>query len=183
MARSRRAFLAAVGASATLAGCTARAPRGEPQYLLSVRTLQGADHPFEFEVETKRAFANRWKPMTLRATYTNTQDAEETEAVTYARSPTVFSDDPDPPEIALLDPETDYTQREPGCWTPDTDGIGVLLAEFDFSDLPAGTTLHLDYAVWGTPRADGGECLQPGTYRVPMRFGLGVEIEIVVESG
>jgi hypothetical protein len=183
MARSRRDFLAAVGASVTLAGCTVRAPRGEPQYLLSVRTLQGADDPFEFEVATKRGFANHWKAMTLRATYTNTQDAAETEEFTYARSPTVFSDDPDPPEIALLDPETGYTQRHPGCWTPDTDAIGVLLGQVDFSDLSAGTTLHLDYAVWGNPGADGGECLQPGTYRVPMRFGLGAEIEVVVEDG
>lgn len=183
MKQTRRAFLAAVGGSAALAGCTARAPRGEPEYTLSARGVEGADDPFEYDVTTVRSVANKWKPMVLRSTYENTLPAEETEESTMPRSPTKFSEDANPPDVALLDPDTGYEQRNPGCWTPDADGIGVLLARLDLSDLPPGTTVHLDHAVWGNPRAlDDERCLQAGTYRVAMRLGLGVEIEVGVDA-
>jgi hypothetical protein len=183
MPRTRRAFLAAVGASATLAGCTVRAPSGDPQYRLSVQVVEGADDPFEYDAGTVRSVANRWKPMVLRSTYENTADAAETEESTMPRSPTVFSEDPEPSSIVLLAPGTGYDQRHPGCWTPDTEYVSVLLGKLDLSDLAAGSTVHLEHAVWQNPPAlDDERCLQPGTYAVAMNFGLGVEIEVRIEE-
>lgn len=188
MPSSRREFLLAVGASATLAGCTARAPRGEPEYRVSVQVLQGADAPIEYDVTVRQSVATLGEPMVIRSTYENSGDAEETTESTMPRSPTVFSRDSgapgEAPAIALMDPDTGYEQRHPGCWTPDVDSIIVLLGELDLSDLPPGAIAHIDHAVWQNPRAldDQDQCLQPGTFEVSLGFGLGVELEVDIEA-
>lgn len=180
MPATRRQCLAAVGGSAILAGCALRPPRTDQQYRLSARVLEPADAPFAFDVTVRRPVATKWRPLLLRATYENTRPAEQRVEKTYARSPLRFDASEDS-DVVLLDPDAPYEQAEPGCWTP-ADSVSALLGQLDFSDLPPGTAVHLDYAVWGTPR-DGTDdrCLQPGTYRIPMRAGLGVELQLTVE--
>jgi hypothetical protein len=188
MAGTRREFLAAAGVTAVVAGCSARAPHGEPEYRLSVRVVESAADPMAYTATVLRETATLGEPMVLRSTFENPGGGEETEESTMPRSPTVFSRDSgvpgDAPDIALMDPDTGYDQRHPGCWTPDVDSITVLLGKLDLSDLPQGTTVHIDHAVWQNPRApdDPEQCLQPGTYAVPLRFGLGVELEVAVEA-
>jgi len=188
MPSNRREFLIAVGASTTLAGCTARAPRGEPEYRLSVRVLEAADDPFEYDATVEQSAATLGEPMVLRSTYEHPGDGGAPEESTMPRSPTVFSRDSsapgDAPDIALVDPDVAYDQRHPGCWTPNVDSITVLLGKLDLSDLPPGTIAHIGHAVWQNPRAleNRKACLQPGTYAVALRFGLGVELELAVEA-
>lgn len=184
MPRSRRAFLATVGASTTLAGCTVRAPGSTPRYRLSATVPSGAENPFRFELADRRNVATGTLPMVVRLTYENTQPAETTREVVAPRSPTILGDAAAESSLALLDPDTGYKQRTLGSWTPATDRISVLLGLFTVSDLPAGTTLHLNYAVWQNPRGldDGEHRLQPGTYRIPRPFDVGAGIELVVEE-
>lgn len=181
MTRSRRAYLAAVGASVALAGCTVRAPRTPAQYRLSARVAGTADDPFAFDLAVRRSVATKWRPLLLRATFENTRPAEERVEETYARSPVRFDASSDA-DVVLLDPDAPYEQASPGCWTPEDDAISALLGQLDFSDLPPGTVVHLDYAVWGAPQDENEDrCLRPGTYRVLMRAGLGAELELTVE--
>lgn len=150
--------------------------------------LRGPKDSFEYDATVEQSVATLGEPMVVRSTYENRGNGEETEESTMPRSPSVFSRDSgatgDAPDIALMDPDTGYDQRYPGCWTPDVDSISVILGQFDISDLPPGTTVHIDHAVWQNPRAldDQEQCLQPGTYEVPLRFGLGVELEVAVEA-
>ncbi|WP_336036116.1 hypothetical protein [Halobacterium yunchengense] len=181
MARTRRRFLAAVGASATLAGCVVGAPRGDPRYRLSVRVVGEPDDPFRFDAAVRRAAATNWSPLALRVTYENARPADDERESVAPRSPVRFGEPP--ADVALLDPDAAYEQAEPGCWTPEADGVGALLGELDLSDLPPGTTAHFDYELWGTPRDEHVDrCLRPGAHRIPMRFGLGAELEAVVEA-
>jgi len=181
MARSRRAFLASVGATVTLAGCTVRPPRSAARYRLLARVVEPAADPFAFDLAVRRSVATKRRPLLLRATYENTHPAEERVEETYAWSPVRFDASRDS-DVVLLDPEAPYEQASPGCWRPDTDGISALLGRLDLSDLSPGTVVRFDYAVWGTPQEENDDsCLQPGTYRVPMRAGLDAALELTVE--
>lgn len=179
MPRSRRAFLAAVGASATLAGCTVRAPTQEARYRVSARVAEPAEDPVGYSVEVTRPVATKWQPMLVGSTYENTGDEAVTITVSLGRAQTVFSRETTP-GIALIDPTVDYEQAEPGCWMPEADSFIVLLGIPQY-DLQPGERVSVEHAVWGNPPSpDQDNCLDPGTYRVPMEQRA--EIDVTVET-
>lgn len=56
----------------------------------------------------------------------------------------------------------DLESVEPGCWSPDTDGLTVL-SHGGTMPLDPGKSVAVEYGVWAEP-TEARECIRPGTY-------------------
>ena len=74
-----------------------------------------------------------------------------------------------PPWIVLVPTEAyDLESTEPGCWSPDVDGLTVL-SHGGTMALEPGESVKVVYEVWAKPTKDR-RCLQPGTYQFTSLF-------------
>ena len=181
MDRTRRAFLAALGASVGVSECLARAPAVDAQYRASVSIVEPADAPLEYDVMLPNATATKHTPIRLHGTYTNPSDQPEPLSVIPKRAQKEESDQHSP-GIILVDPSMNLEQADPGCWMPEADSVPALLGMPRY-ELPAGETVTVEYELWADPQGKPEhKCLIPTTYRIDDLAGW-VTLDITIQEG
>lgn len=174
----RRAFLASVGAAASLAGCV-DAGRRRPGVLRRRVTVRSVDDPppgadLSLGVTVVDPAITPADTARLRVSLTNR--AEEPRWTRARRRIFDPLSSAGSPELLALPPDLGLDRTDPDCWRPAVENRAALRPNAGtrwFEHAP-GRLTTTTRALWGTAR-NGGGCLPTGAYRFETAYRVADE--------